>query len=205
MNDHDFAQYALGKVFPYGIYDEARNEGVVYVGQSLWDRKARRFTSKETPEFAAESLARWWKEFGMARYPGAKEILILADSGGSNGNRCRMWKFKLQEKLSSKDEVKITVCHYPPGASKWNRIEHRLFSEISKNWRGVPLKTFETVLKYTRTTKTTTGVKVYARAVTKTCRAGKSVSKADFEKVELTPHKVLPCWNYSIDPAQAPN
>lgn len=135
----------------------------------------------------------------------AKEILILADSGGSNGNRCRMWKFKLQEKLSSKDEVKITVCHYPPGASKWNRIEHRLFSEISKNWRGVPLKTFETVLKYTRTTKTTTGVKVYARAVTKTCRAGKSVSKADFEKVELTPHKVLPCWNYSIDPAQAPN
>ena len=205
VNDHDFAQYALGKVFPYGIYDEARNEGVVYVGQSLWDRKKKGFTSKETSEFAVECIARWWKEFGMARYQGAKEILILADSGGSNGNRCRMWKFKLQEKLSSKYGVKVTVCHYPPGASKWNRIEHRFFSEISKNWKGVPLKTFETVLKHIRTTKTKTGLKAYARAVMKTYHAGKSVSKADFKKVNLTPHKVLSCWNYTIHPAQAPN
>jgi hypothetical protein len=205
VNDHDFAQYALGKTFPYGIYDEARNEGVVYVGQSLWDRKKKRFTSKETPQFAAESVTRWWREFGMARYPGAKELLILADSGGSNGYRSRMWKLGLQDNLSSKYGLKVTVCHYPPGASKWNRIEHRLFSEISKNWKGVPLTTFETVLKHIRTTKTKTGLKTYARTVTKTYHAGKSVSKTDFERIRLTPHKLLPSWNYSIDPVQSPD
>ena len=205
VNDHDFAQYALGKVFPYGIYDEARNEGVVYVGQSLWDRKERRFTSKETPEFAAGSIARWWKEFGTARYPEARELLILADAGGSNGYRCRMWKFKLQEALSSKYRIKVTVCHYPPGASKWNRIEHRLFSEISKNWRGVPLITFETVLKHIRTTKTSTGLRTYARAVTKTYHAGNAVPPEAFEKIKLAPHRMLPAWNYSIDPAPSPD
>lgn len=199
-NDHDFASYAIGKSFPYGLFDDHRYEGFIYVGQALWDKKEKRFASSETPEFAAESLSRWWRDYGSKRYPEADEILILADSGGSNGYRSHMWKFKLHELLCNKHGIKVTVCHYPPGASKWNPVEHRLFSEISKNWRGTPLKTFETVLKYIRTTKTKTGLRVRAQLVTKKYKKGQTVSKENLKKINLEPHRILPDWNYSLHP-----
>lgn len=200
VNDHDFNKYAIGKMILYGLFDEQRYEGFAYVGQALWDQKEKRFTSSETPEFAAETVSRWWKDFGIARYPNDKEILLLADAGGSNGYRAHMWKFKIFEKLSVKFGLRVTVCHYPSGKSKWNPIEHKLFSEISKNWKGAPLRTFETVLKYARTTKTTTGLKVRARLVTKTYKTGRTVPKEDFKKINIRHHDVLPDWNYTIVP-----
>ncbi|KHD07806.1 hypothetical protein PN36_20845 [Candidatus Thiomargarita nelsonii] len=134
-NDHYFITYAKGKAFIYGLFDSQRLEGFVYVGQSLWDKKRKPFTSSETPEFAAEMIAKWWKDYRKTRYPDAHKLLILADAGVRSGYRAKMWKFKLSE-LCNKFGLTITVCHYPPGASKWNPIEHRLFSEISKNWRS---------------------------------------------------------------------
>ncbi len=128
---------------PYGLFDDQRHEGFVYVGQALWDKQEKKFTSSETPEFAAEYIAKWWKVYGRKSYLVADEILILADSGGSNEYRSRMRKAKLHELLCNNLGMKITVCHYPPGASKWDPIEHRLFSEISINWQGTPLKSFE--------------------------------------------------------------
>lgn len=199
-NDHDFAHYGIGKSLPYGLFDDQRYEGFVYVGQALWDTQEKKFTSSETPEFAAESIAKWWKVYGQKSYPAANEILILADSGGSNGYRSRMWKAKLHELLCNNLGMKIMVCHYPPGASKWNPIEHRLFSEISKNWQGTPLNSFETVLKYIRTTKTKSGLKVRAQLVKKKYKKGKAVSKEHFEKIGLKPNKFMPNWNYSIVP-----
>lgn len=201
VNDHDFASYAVGRAFPYGIYDEVRNEGFVYVGQALWDHKDKRFTSHDTPEFAAESVARWWKDYGSRRYPGSKELLLLVDAGGSNGYRPRMWKFKLFSDVSTELGLTVTVCHYPPGKSKWNPVEHRLFGEISKCWAGTPLRTFETVLKYIRRTATKTGLTVMARLVTKTYRTGQVPTKKDFARVEIKHHDVLPAWNYTIAPA----
>lgn len=200
VNDHDFNKYAKGKVFPYGLFDELRYEGFVYVGQSLWDQKEKGFGSHETPEFAAESIARYWKDYGIKRYRNSNEILILADAGGSNGYRSRMWKYKIYEQLASKYGMHVTVCHYPPGASKWNPVEHKLFSEISKNWKGTPLRTFETVLKYIRTTKTKTGLTVKARLVTKTYKTGKSVPKEVFQNIRIRQHDVFPDWNYTIYP-----
>ena len=150
-----------------GLFDPNWQEGYVYIGQSLWDAESKSFTSNETPEFAAENVLRWWRDYGIKRYPGADEILILADAGGSNSYRSRVWKMKLQELLCKQYGLEVTVCHFPPGASKWNPIEHRLFSEITKNWKGTPLTSFETVLKYIRTTRTKTGLKVYSRLVKK--------------------------------------
>lgn len=201
VNDHDFASYAVGRALPYGIYDEVRNEGFVYVGQALWDHKDKRFTSHDTPEFAAESVARWWKDYGSRRYPGSKDLLLLVDAGGSNGYRPRMWKFKLFSDVSTELGLTVTVCHYPPGKSKWNPVEHRLFGEISKCWAGTPLRTFETVLKYIRRTATKTGLTVMARLVTKTYRTGQVPTKEDFARVEIKHHDVLPAWNYTIAPA----
>ncbi len=198
VNDHDFVSYAIGKAIPYGLYDVMINEGFVYVYQALWDKKNRKFLSTDTPELAAESVARWWKDYGCRRYENSKEILLLVDAGGSNGYRPRMWKLKLFEKVAIKWGVTVTVCHYPPGKSKWNPIEHRMFSAISKNWEGTPLRTFETALKYIRTTTTKTGLKVRAQLVTKTYHAGKSVSQEDFERIEIRHHDVLPAWNYTI-------
>ncbi|MCP5003863.1 MAG: hypothetical protein GY941_07915 [Planctomycetes bacterium] len=124
----------------------------------------------------------------------------MADAGGSNGYRCRMWKFTLHEILSTKYNIKVTICHYPPGKSKWNPIEHRLFCEISKNWKGTPLRSFETVLKYIRTTKTKTGLTVRARLVTKNYKSGETVSKDDFNKINIKKHDVCPNWNYTVSP-----
>ncbi len=200
VNDHDFAQYGIGKGFPYGLLDTERNEGFVYVGQSFWDPTAKKFSSKETPEFAADCVAKWWTDYGRKRYKNTKEILILADAGGSNSYRSTMWKFRLYQELATKCDLTVTVCHYPSGASKWNLVEHRLFSEISKNWKGTPLRTFETVLKYLRTTKTKTGLTVRARLVPKTYESGKTVPPKVFENLNIRKHDVLPKWNYTISP-----
>lgn len=198
VNDHDFIHYAIGKAFPSGLFDLNCLEGYVYVGQSLWDAKAKSFTSSETPEFAAENVLRWWRDYGNKRYHDAGEILVLADAGGSNSYRSRVWKMKLQELLCEQYGLEVTVCHYPPGASKWNPIEHRLFSEISKNWRGTPLTSFETVLKYIRTTRTETGLKVYSRLVTKTYKKGKAVADKIFKNLKLESHNIFPDWNYTL-------
>ena len=198
VNDHDFANYGVGKASPYGIYDQTRNEGFVYVGQALWDPQHKRFTSHDTPEFAAESVARWWKDYGSRRYPESKEVLLLVDAGGSNGYRPRMWKFKLFTNMATELGLTVTVCHFPPGKSKWNPVEHRLFGEISKSWAGTPLRSFETVLKYIRRTTTTTGLKVAARLVTKSYATGQIPSKQDFARIAIEPHDVLPRWNYTI-------
>jgi hypothetical protein len=202
VNDHDFNTYAKGKAFLYGLFDEQRYEGFVYVGQSLWDQEEKRFLSSETPEFAAESIAKYWRDYGIRRYPNCNEILILADAGGSNGYRSRMWKFAIYQQIATKFGMKVTVCHYPPGASKWNPIEHKLFSEISKNWKGTPLRSFETVVNYARTTKTKTGLSVAARLVTKSYRSGKSIAEEDFKKIRIRHHDVFPQWNYTIFPGR---
>jgi len=197
-NDHDFLTYALGKAALYGVYDDAKNIWYVSVGRFL--KEGRTLSSSDTPEFAAESIGRWWSNEGMKTYASAKEILILADAGGSNGYRCNMWKVKLQEILCDKYGLKVTVCHYPPGASKWNPIEHRLFSEITKNWQGTPLKNYETVLKYIRTTKTNLGLKVKAVLVKKKYKKGIKASNYDLKNLNIHYHKVNPCWNYTISP-----
>ena len=201
VNDHDFANYAVGKASPYGLYDQARNEGFVYVGQAFWDLENKRFTSHDTPEFAAECVARWWKDYGACRYPECEELLLLVDAGGSNGYRPRMWKSKLFTDVSTELGLTVTVCHYPPGKSKWNPVEHRLFGEISKCWAGTPLRTFETVLKFIRRTATKTGLKVAARLVTKSYRTGQTPTKTEFGCIPIAHHDVLPAWNYTIAPA----
>lgn len=197
-NDHDFLTYALGKAALYGVYDTGTNSGFVSIGMFL--REGSSLSSSDTPEFAVESIERWWDKEGRRKYPGAKKMLILADAGGSNGYHCHMWKVNLQNILCNKYGLKITVCHYPPGASKWNPIEHRLFSEITKNWKGTPLKNYETVLKYTTKTKTITGLKVKANLVKKKYRKGIKASEEDIQNLKIKYHRVNPTWNYTISP-----
>lgn len=198
--DHDFITYGIGRALIYGLFDYCRKEGFVYVGESFYDRKKKSFTSSDTPEFAAENVARWWRDYGQKRHPNAKEILILVDAGGSNGYRLRMWKVKLHELLCKKYGLTLIVCHYPPGSSKYNPIEHRLFSEISKNWRGTPLVSFETVSKYIKKTKTLTGLKVYSRIVSKKYTKGKKISDEEFSSIKILSHKEIPKWNYTLLP-----
>lgn len=197
-NDHDFLTYAIGKAALYGIYDEKENKGFVSIGMFLKEGKS--FTSSDTPEFAVESIERWWIHEGAKKYKNQSEILIEADAGGSNGYKPYMWKVKLQEILCNKHGLKVTVCHYPPGASKWNLIEHRLFSEITKNWQATPLRDYETVLKYTKSTKTTTGLRVNAILVDKKYNKGIKASKDDLEKLNMKNHKINPSWNYTLHP-----
>lgn len=198
-NDHDFLTYALGKAALYGVYDPEENKGFVSIG--MFVRDGNRIESGDTPEFAVESVERWWIADGLRQYGKSEEILILADAGGSNGYRPHMWKVKLQKLLCDKYRIKVTVCHYPPGASKWNPIEHRLFSEISKNWQGTPLINYETVLKYTLTTKTNTGLMVNAVLVDKQYQKGLSASKDDLSKLNIKKHEVNPLWNYTLYPS----
>lgn len=187
VNDHDFRSMARGIAIPYGIYDVGANRGFVCVG-----------TSYETPEFAADCIALWWRHEGQSRYPGAQRLLILADGGGGNGFRCHGWKVGVQKKLCDRFGLSVMVCHYPPGASKWNPADHRLFCEISKNWAGKPLDSYETVLKYIRTTRTTTGLRVRAALVRKQYRKGLPVSPAQVRCVRLRRHPNLPDWNYTL-------
>jgi len=189
VNDHDFEQDALGKAVPYGIYDLQHNRGYVYVGKSA-----------DTPQFAVEMIARWWTTEGKDLYPNANKLLILADAGGSNGCRPRLWKQQLQALLADSIGLEVTVCHYPTGASKWNPIEHRLFGPISINWTGKPLRTFEFMLACIRGTVTTTGLQVKAFLVEDVYQKGIQVTKSTMETLSIEMHAVCPRWNYTIKP-----
>lgn len=187
VKDHDFPSDAEGAALIYGIYDIQNNRGDVYVG-----------TSHDTPAFSAACIADWWKHSATNRWPGAKRLLILADSGGSNSSRSRVWKYKMYHQLAKLCNIQITVCHYPPGTSKWNPIEHRLFAEISKNWAGQPLLSYETVLKYIRTTKTKTGLSVSARLNRKKYFTGERISDHEMNTISIKRDSVFPKWNYTI-------
>lgn len=187
--DHDFPSDSQGIAIPYGIYDLHRNEGVVCVG-----------TTRDTSEFAVDSIKTWWQQVGSNRYPHADRLLILADCGGSNGYRTRLWKNQLHVTLCNRFGLQVKVCHYPPGSSKWNPIEHRMFSYISNNWAAQPLYDYETVLKFIRTTKTSAGLKLRAFLNTKTYQKGKKVSDRQMEQIALKQYTSRPKWNYSITP-----
>jgi hypothetical protein len=189
VDAHDFPHDALGRAIPYGIYDLRFNCGTVYVGQSA-----------DTPAFALANLAHWIESEMRERYPHATQLLIEADSGGSNGARSRVWKAHLQSQIADRYGMTITVCHYPPGTSKWNPIEHRLFSEISKTWAGCPLRSFELILQYLRDTKTQTGLRVRAHLVTDTYTPGERVTDEVMASLNLQTHAVCPQWNYTFRP-----
>jgi hypothetical protein len=190
VNDHDFRSMAVGMAIPYGVYDTVANRGSLFIG-----------ASHDTPEFAVDCIEKWWRSEGRKRYGEATGLLILADGGGSNGHRSRVWKRDLQEKLCDRHGLSVTVSHYPPGTSKWNPIEHRLFSEISKNWAGRPLDSYETIVQYARTTTTTTGLKVTAHRVKKRYKKAQTVPNARIKALNLVRHTVLPKWNYTLRPS----
>ena len=189
VNVHDFPSEALGRAVPYGLYDLQHNCGTVYVGQSA-----------DTPAFAVDNIADWCRTELPEHFPSATHLLIEADGGGSNSYRSRVWKRDLQDKVADVFGLTITVCHYPTGTSKWNPIEHRLFSEISKNWAGCPLRSFDEVVHYIRDTKTETGLTVQAYLVTKTYEKGVKVSDQEMDQLRIQPHDVCPNWNYTIYP-----
>jgi hypothetical protein len=189
VNVHDFRQQGLGRAVPYGVYDVTHNRGTVYVG-----------SSGDTAQFAVDALAHWWQTAGQRSFPHADHLLILADGGGSNGCRSRLWKQQLQEQLCDALGVAVTVCHYPTGCSKWNPIEHRLFGPISLNWAGVPLRTWATMLALVRGTTTTTGLEVHAVRCPAVYDTGRRVSDAEMAALNLTAHDVRPVWNYTLRP-----
>ena len=187
VNTYDFPDKENGKACPYGVYDIKNNVGWVNVG-----------ISRDTAEFAVESIRRWWKEMGSHCYSKATELLITADGGGSNGHRVRLWKKELQ-RLSNEIGLKISVCHFPAGTSKWNKIEHRLFSFISKNWRGKPLDSLKTIVNLIANTTTKAGLKVNSTVDTNTYEKGIKVSDEEFEKLNITRDEFHGEWNYFID------
>ena len=186
--ESDFPSDAKGKAIPYGIYDLGCNAGYVVVG-----------TSHETSAFAVAAIRLWWLAVGRLRYRGQHELLIQADSGGANGNRCWLWKWGLQQ-LADEFQLTITVTHYPTGASKWNRIEHRLFSRITGNWAGQPLISYETGLKFIRTTQTATGLGCQARLDRTAYETGLKVTPEQKAQINLQRHRILPKYNYTIRP-----
>ena len=188
---HDFPSDASARAVPYGIYDVARNTGYLRVGQSA-----------DTPEFAVDAIVAWWRDVGQRHYNEAPEILILADCGGSNGYRSRNWKRQLQVALADAFGLSVTVCHYPRGASKWNPIEHRLFSEITKTWAGVPLDSFEVLLAGIEETTTETGLSVEAHLVERVYATGIRVSDEEMALLAVESHATCPQWNYTIRPRQ---
>ena len=189
VKDHDFRSEAKGRAVPYGIYDPQANTGTVFVGATA-----------DTPAFAVDCIEQWWRTEGCKRHPETDCLQILADSGGSNGCTPRAWKFNLQHRLCNRHGLRVTVAHYPTAASKWNPIEHRLFCEISKNWAGRPLDSFETILKYLRTTRTAAGLRVRAHRVKKVYKTGVKVADAQMRELHITEDSVLPKWNYTIEP-----
>jgi hypothetical protein len=190
VNDHDFRSQAEGIAVPYGVYELLLNRGHVFVG-----------TSFETAEFATDSIVRWWR-YAKKDYANPQRLLILADGGGGNGARSRAWKAFVQARLADQYNIPVTICHYPPGTSKWNPIEHRLFSEISKNWQGKPLDSYETIINYIRTTTTATGLQVRARLVKKLYQKGIKITDAQFSQLSITHHTTLPKWNYTLLPRE---
>jgi Rhodopirellula transposase DDE domain len=189
VNTHDFPSEATGRAVPYGIYDLIHNRGSVYVGLSA-----------DTPRFAVEVVAHWWQDAGRAAFPGASELLILADAGGSNSARARVWKHQLQEQVCDRFGLSVTVGHYPTGCSKWNPIEHRLFGPISSNWAGQPLRTVETMLGHLRGTTTATGLQVRAERQAGEYPLGEKVSAQAMASLHLTRPATCPAWNYTLTP-----
>jgi hypothetical protein len=189
---HDFPSLAKGKAIPYGTYDVAEDQALVNVG-----------ITHDTAEFAVASIQRWWRMLGRNRYPKAKRLLICADAGGSNGNRSRGWKLHLQE-FADTIGIPITVCHYSPGTSKWNKIEHRLFSFISMNWRGQPLVSYETIVNLIGSTRTGSGLEVKAMLDKRTYEKGKKVSSQQLQQLSLKGHSFHPDWNYTLSPRTTP-
>jgi Rhodopirellula transposase. len=185
---HDFMIKELGKVAPYGVYDLADNVGWVGVG-----------ISHDTAEFAVTTIARWWRRLGRRRYPKARSLLITADGGGSNGTRVRLWKWTLQ-KFANRTGLTITVCHFPPGTSKWNRIEHRLFSFITRNWRGEPLESHATIVKLIASTTTEAGLKVYCELDDHHYEKGIRVTDEQMAQLNIKRHDFHGDWNYTIRP-----
>ncbi len=191
VNVHDFMDKELGRANPYGIYDVASNTGWVSVG-----------TDHDTASFAVETIRRWWKMMGTLRYPKASKLMITADGGGSNGSRVRLWKLELQ-KLADEINIPIHVSHLPPGTSKWNKIEHRLFSYISMNWRGQPLSSHEVIINLIAGTTTKKGLRVHAELDDSLYPSGIKVSDKEFEAIRITRNEFHGEWNYRIDPHDA--
>ncbi len=185
---YDYPSLGLGTAIPYGTYDLQQNQGLVNVGMTY-----------DTAAFAVASIRRWWDHLGRPHYPHAKALLICADGGGSNGSRNRGWKVGLQ-RLADQIGRPITVCHYPPGTSKWNKIEHRMFSFISVNWRGEPLVSYETVITLISTTTTKTGLQVKAMLDTGHYERGIKISDEEMQQLHLQPHTLYPRWNYTLAP-----
>ena len=188
VKTHDFPDKTLGKAVPYGVYDIINNEAGVSVG-----------ISHDTAEFAVSAIRRWWQEMGRQRYPKAKRLLITADSGGSNSPRTRLWRWVLQE-FADETGLTIELCHYPPGTSKWNKIEHRLFCHITRNWQGVPLETHEIVVQLIGATKTDQGLEVHAWLDEATYEKARKVSNSDLATVRIKRNKFHGEWNYEIIP-----
>lgn len=187
---HDFLIPALGKAVPYGVYDLTRNAGWVSVG-----------VDHDTASFAVRTIGRWWQKMGRPRYRRGRRLLITADGGGSNGARLRLWKWELQQ-LATRTGLTITVCHFPPGTSKWNAIEHRLFSYISRNWRGRPLVSLAVIVSLIAATRTAAGLRVRCELDRGTYPQGRTISDAQLSTVHLTPHEFHGDWNYTIRPAR---
>jgi Rhodopirellula transposase DDE domain len=185
---HDFVDPALGKAIPYGVYDLAQNTGWVSVG-----------IDHDTPAFAVESIARWWRYMGKKTYPDARALLITADAGGSNSARARLWKVELQ-RFADRTGLTISVSHFPPGTSKWNKIEHRLFCHLTENWRGRPLLDHETVVQLIGSVRTTSGLTVRAKLDTRSYPLGVKVPKADMDNLLITRAEFHGDWNYTIHP-----
>jgi len=188
VQGHDFPQPEVPRAYPYGIYDLGHNTGFVNVG-----------TDHDTAAFAVASIRGWWRHEGRSLYPDAEALLITADGGGSNGSRLRLWKLELQQ-LADETNLAISVCHFPPGTSKWNKVEHRLFSFISSNWRGEPLQDYETIVKLISRTTTATGLKVTCRLDRRKYPTGRQVTKEEMTRVNLHQAKFHGDWNYTIRP-----
>jgi len=188
VNVYDFLSGAKGRATPYGVYDIGKDEGWVNVG-----------ADKDTTVFAVESIRRWWNTMGQVNYPRATELVITADGGGSNGSRIRLWKTQLQD-FCNEIQIPVTVSHFPPGTSKWNKIEHRLFSFISMNWRGEPLTSFETILNLISSTTTRTGLTVRAKLDLNEYPKGIKVSDAQMRMLDISRHEFHGEWNYTLSP-----
>ena len=190
VRSHDFLDKTLGKAIPYGVYDMANNQGWVNVG-----------IDHDTAHFATNSIRRWWSEMGQQRFPRATELLITADGGGSNSSRCRLWKVSLQA-LADDLGLTLFVCHFPPGTSKWNKIEHRLFSFITQNWRGKPLVNHQTIINLIASTTTRSGLIVKAALDTNTYNTKIKVTNQELASLRLQRHKFHGDWNYTISPSR---
>lgn len=190
VKTHDFMDPELGKAIPYGVYDLSCNEGWVSVG-----------IDHDTAQFAAKAIYRWWKKMGVKRYPNAKQLLITADGGGSNGSRSRLWKVALQD-LAQRLNMSIHVCHFPPGTSKWNKIEHRMFCHITQNWRGRPLVSHDVIIALIANTTTQAGLKIRAELDTSLYPTGTKITDEELASINLKRHKFHGEWNYTLLPTR---